>query len=64
VDDTLIVGFNKKMDVGISTVNCEEQTKLDSHYLGPTDVPSIFVPARPELPAIPLLVEYNADAPR
>jgi hypothetical protein len=63
VDDPLIVRVDEEVGVRVTSVNREQEAKLDGYDFGPTDIPAVRVPSRREGPGVPYAIEDDADTP-
>jgi hypothetical protein len=63
VDDPLVVGSDKEVDVGVAFVNCKQEAELDCDELGPSNITAILVPSWGKGPSVPLSVKNDANAP-
>lgn len=63
MNHTLIIGFDKEVEVGVAFVEREHKSELDGNNLGPTNVAAIGIPTRGKFPGIPLVTQDNTDTP-
>ena len=64
MDDSLVILFDKKMNISITLVNSEQKSELNGYNFRPPNIPSIFVPIGAKSPVIPFIVENNANTPQ
>jgi hypothetical protein len=63
VDNSLVIGSDKKMSVGKTSMDCKQETEFYRDELGPPNVSSIGVPSGGEYPRVPYPVENDTNSP-